>query len=246
MNILRKHTGHCPICEADTIFLAEHEWLRDHYFCIECRSIPRQRALIRALNKFVPDWRSLKMHESSPGSAASSRILKERCHEYSCSYCFHSIPRGIYSEKHQAFSQDLEEMTFSEATFDVFITQDVMEHVMHPEKALREISRVLKPGGAHVFTVPWYPNNLSSELRAMQVNGKVHHMKPADYHGNPIDKDGSLVTVDWGLNLPEIIFQYSGMMTTVYVERDSYFGLDGDFLEVFISRKPKPDRISLS
>ena len=27
---------------------------------------------------------------------------------------------------------------------------------MTPNKAFKEIERVLKPGGAHVFTVPWY------------------------------------------------------------------------------------------
>ena len=44
-------------------------------------------------------------------------------------------------------------MTFQNESFDLFITQDVFEHVMEPNKAFKEIERVLKPGGAHVFTV---------------------------------------------------------------------------------------------
>ena len=44
-------------------------------------------------------------------------------------------------------------MTFENESFDLFITQDVFEHVMTPNKAFKEIERVLKPGGAHVFTV---------------------------------------------------------------------------------------------
>jgi len=35
----------------------------------------------------------------------------------------------------------------------------------------------------------------------------------------------------------EKIHQFSGMMTTIFVERNRYFGLDGEFLEVFASRK---------
>ena len=47
--------------------------------------------------------------------------------------------------------ENLEELTFDDNTFDLVITQDVLEHVLNPGKAFKEICRVLKPGGAHKF-----------------------------------------------------------------------------------------------
>jgi 2-polyprenyl-3-methyl-5-hydroxy-6-metoxy-1,4-benzoquinol methylase len=60
-------------------------------------------------------------------------------------------------------------LTFADGTFDLIITQDVFEHVMQPAETFREIARVLKPGGAHIFTMPWYPN-LQQTLQRARMN----------------------------------------------------------------------------
>lgn len=57
------------------------------------------------------------------------------------------------------------------------------------------------------------------------------------YHKNPVDKRGSLVTVDWGVDLPKIIFKSSGMKTRIISDRNISRGIDGKFLEVFLSTK---------
>lgn len=59
-----------------------------------------------------------------------------------------------------------------------------------------------------------------------------------DFHGNPIDPNGSLVVTEWGRDLCELIRQCSGLGTTVLQRLDPSFGLQGEFLEVFASRKP--------
>lgn len=43
---------------------------------------------------------------------------------------------------------------FEDASFDVVICSEVLEHLWSPEKTIAEIRRVLKPGGAAVITVP--------------------------------------------------------------------------------------------
>ena len=58
--------GWCPICEKMVLFTARNEWFRDHLFCSDCGSIPRERALMIVLAQFYPNWRSLSIHESSP------------------------------------------------------------------------------------------------------------------------------------------------------------------------------------
>ena len=43
---------------------------------------------------------------------------------------------------------------------------------------------------------------------------------------------------DWGNDLPDFIYRHSGLVTTIYLPRDRHLGLDGEFLEVCVSRKP--------
>ncbi len=47
---------------------------------------------------------------------------------------------------------DAEALPFADATFDVVILSEVIEHLMRPERAVWEIARVLKPGGVFVMT----------------------------------------------------------------------------------------------
>jgi SAM-dependent methyltransferase len=51
---------------------------------------------------------------------------------------------------------DAQKLPFPERTFDRAICLDVLEHVPNDNAALREIRRVLKPGGTLVLTVPAY------------------------------------------------------------------------------------------
>lgn len=56
--------------------------------------------------------------------------------------------------------QDACALSIPDSSFDVVISSECIEHVPDPEKALREMVRVLKPGGVIVVTTPnkvWYP-----------------------------------------------------------------------------------------
>ena len=79
--------GYCNICERPTVFVVHDPWLRDHYKCRVCETIPRNRALVNALNRFAPAWRDGNLHESSPGGELSA-FLKRSCRGYSSSYFF--------------------------------------------------------------------------------------------------------------------------------------------------------------
>jgi SAM-dependent methyltransferase len=85
--------------------------------------------------------------------------------------------------------------------FDLVITSDVFEHVFEPETAFREIHRVLKPGGLHIFTLPVaWPIPRASVERAVMKNGEIEHLQPPRYH-RAGDGSDSLVVTDWGLDL---------------------------------------------
>lgn len=146
MRAIRKTKGYCPCCKKNTAFVAEDYWLRDYYKCQKCGSIPRNRALSHVISKIYPNIGDLKIHESSPSRSTLERRSAE-CREYTYSYFYEDMPLGKKLENSNASNQNLEKMTFADNSFDVFITEDVMEHIYDPVKALREIYRVLKHGG---------------------------------------------------------------------------------------------------
>lgn len=233
-NNVKSNHGYCVICRKETVFTEYNEWLRDYYLCDCCKSIPRQRALVNALNIFRPDWRREYIHESSP-CGPSSDYIKNNCDNYTESQFFKNVNYGEYL--YGVRCENLECMTFDSESFDIFITQDVFEHVLNPSLAFREIARVLKPGGMHIFTMPWYTNLTKTIQRAKQIEDSIEFIEPPIYHGNPIDSSGSLVTYDWGLDFCDYIYKYSDMYTTIYLHKDRNLGLDAEFLHVFISRK---------
>jgi SAM-dependent methyltransferase len=229
----RWNFGYCPICEAKTIFLEIDPWLRDFYRCVRCGSIPRQRAVKIVLEQYFPNWRELQIHESSPGVRWKRRMSRE-CKNYVASYYFEGIPFGTHVD--DAICQNLELQTFGDNQFDVVVTQDVMEHVYNAEAAFSEIARTLRPGGMHIFTTPRYKKQKTA-YRAVMKNGKVKFLAEPAYHRNPIDAKGALVTVDWGDDIEEIVCEASKMKTHAMAFKDRSLGLDGEFLEVFISVK---------
>lgn len=52
------------------------------------------------------------------------------------------------------YESDITDLPVPDASFDVVLCTEVLEHVPHPEDALREMGRVLKPGGRLLLTAP--------------------------------------------------------------------------------------------
>lgn len=226
-----RNKGYCPICMRNSVFLAPNAWLRDGYLCVQCASLPRQRAIVQVLNYVAPSWRGWTIHESSP----ALHFFAEQCKKYSFSFYFEGVGPGEFKEDLRC--ENLECLTFAPNTFDLFITQDVMEHVFDPARACAEVMRVLKPGGLHLFTTPKHKHLLKSRRRAEIIDGKVNHLLPPEYHGNPIGDGTSLVTWDFGADFDDLIEEWSGYKVSVFVIRDRNLGIDGEYLEVFVVRR---------
>ena len=229
----QSHAGYCPICESGTEFVMEGSWLRDQYRCLRCGSIPRWRAMAAILHELFPNWRQLAIHESSPGGPLSDK-LRQQCEHYVGSHFHQGRLPGSMVDGFRC--EDLTAQTFSDGSFDLVVTSDVFEHVMHPREGFREIARTLRPGGGHLFTVPIYKGK-RTRARAVEEDGQVVHVLPPDYHSNPVDPKGSLVVTEWGADLAERIVEWAGTPTTVFRTVDRRMGLDGEFLEVLVSRK---------
>jgi SAM-dependent methyltransferase len=229
----RVNLGWCPICEARTAFVDRGGAERSGYLCLRCESIPRWRALVHVLSSTCPEWRAARIHESSPSGPASAKLRSE-APGYSASYHLASVPGGSTVDGRR--SEDLERLTFADSAFDLFITQDVFEHLFDPAAAFREIARVLRVGGSHVFTVPWWPDK-PTIVRARRTSEGVEHLLRPRYHSDPIDPEGTLVVRQWGRDLVEFIHDACGLATEVHDPQDRRLGLAGRFQQVFVTRR---------
>ncbi len=229
--------GHCPICKNDTNFIAKESWLRDHFLCSHCGSIPRERALAVVLEQFFPNWKELTIHESSPVHRGVSVILSEECVNYIPSQFIPSATFG--SVINGARNENLEELTFSNESIDLHISQDVLEHIFNPAKVFKEVARTLKPGGAHIFTLPLVNKEKPSSIRAtIDQDGVIEYLKPASYHSNPVSNEGSLVTFDWGFDITQHIYDASGLFTQIIYIEDLSRGIKAEYIEVLVTMKP--------
>jgi hypothetical protein len=133
--------------------------------------------------------------------------------------------------------EDLERPTLADASIDIVVSSDVFEHIIDVDLALGQVGRVLDDGGIHIWTTPQYRDLESSKARVRRSDGGLDYLVPPEYHDDPVNADGALVTFDWGRDLPSRVEAASGMRTTVFRLESRFHGLLGDFLEVFVSYK---------
>lgn len=100
--------------------------------------------------------------------------------------------------------QDIQTLKFSDASFDLVLSNDVFEHVPDLDKALMECGRVLKPDGHLIATFPFAFNREDGIKKAILDGNLVKYLAEPEYHGNPMNSEkGSLVFEVPGWNLVE-------------------------------------------
>ena len=95
--------------------------------------------------------------------------------------------------------EDLTNLSFEANAFDIVMSAEVLEHVPDPYMAHKEIFRVLKPGGTHVFTVPMNdnPSSADDDLATLDNRGRLWFRAgpdgqpiPPQLHGDPLSPSG--------------------------------------------------------
>lgn len=238
--------GRCPICAATsrqprTVFGLTCESLRECLQCMRCRSNSRNRAVMLLVQQHVPHWRTADIFEAGAGSALTN-ALSSAARGHIASQLLPAVVRGEVVRGIR--SEDLESLTLATESVDLVITEDVMEHVFHPDRAFREIERILRPGGFHIFTVPFHSDKDRSVTRAtVDKSGTVTHLLPPEYHGDPLDDAGVLAVTDFAADLPRLISGWSDLTTSVVEVHDPPSGV-AQPCAVFVSSKPgsRPSR----
>jgi SAM-dependent methyltransferase len=92
---------------------------------------------------------------------------------------------------------DMMAIPYGEATFELVIHSDTLEHVEHPVRALSECARVLKPGGYCVFTVPIVVDRLTASRAGLRPS----------YHGSRENPADCLVHTEYGADAWKQVIQ---------------------------------------
>jgi SAM-dependent methyltransferase len=170
------------------------------------------------LSEASDDLRELKIYlleSRGPIHAVLSNSPNLVCSEY-----WNDVSPGETRGKVRC--EDVQNLTFPDASFDMVITQDVFEHVANPEAGFKEIHRVLKPGGYHIFTVPFNRRSTQSVARARIEGKEIIHLLPAVYHGDSLRYGGCLVFTDFGPDLTKMLEKVGFEVEAYEDERPEY------------------------
>jgi SAM-dependent methyltransferase len=237
-----EHPGTCPVCEQTVTFVATGPFFRSTLRCSICNSVPRHRVLMYAISTYFPQWKSLSIHEGSPGRDTLSTRLARDCELYTASQYDLSVPFGqivdapsMPCKNYQ--SENFETQTFADSSFDIVITQDVFEHIFHPDRAIKEVARTLKPGGATIMTVPIVRGIGPSRRRARMVDNTVENLLEPEYHGNTMSGKGSLVTIDWGYDIARYLQFHSGLNFMLLEIDNMDLGIRAQYNDVLLGFK---------
>ena len=143
----------CNVCGWEGRHFASDPW-HEHTTCPKCYSDIRQRLFVSALQNtddysFEKVINGKKILHFAPEKVINSTI-KNKAQEY--------ITADFLREDCD-LKLDMSNMTeVGDASFDVVVAFDVLEHVPDYQQALEEVHRILTPKGLVIFTVPQQDN----------------------------------------------------------------------------------------
>jgi len=152
---------------------------------------------------------------------------------YSEYYPYPNLKGGQYIK--DIHHEDLQSLSFKDNSFDLIITQDILEHVENPYLAFKEIYRVLKPNGIHLFTVPI--DNNKKTFHYFDEKGNLLQNRII-FHKDPLRSEGSKVYTQFGFDIVNILNDYNIPSFFINSETNRKIGIYSKF-EVIISIKKR-------
>ena len=96
----------------------------------------------------------------------------------------HLRKAGVSRARAAVCQADAHYLPFADASFDVVVSCETIEHLIEPETALREMARVTKQGGMLILTTPSYLNLMGLYRLYDWVRGRDPH----SVSGQPLDR----------------------------------------------------------
>lgn len=120
---------------------------------------------------------------------------------------------------------DAEQLPFDDESFDTVLCVNVLHLVESPIRAMREMARVLKPGGHLVLIVPNTAPEDGESLWCIKVRGLDYLVSKAGLRGVNLMADGTLIGAEWSsmtefekyrLMIPGDVEGWLGLMNARY------------------------------
>jgi len=187
--------GRCPLCLATTDFHGDPLGnIRERLYCGNCGSNARQRAAACVLLDALEAAGTARVYATEQASlfyrTLRSRVGRLHGGEYGVGL-LRRLRLQLWMWRHGLFERvalrDLTALDFADAGLDAVISLDVLEHIAGTAAALREVARVLRPGGVFVFTVPFYQDKARSrQIARLRDDGQPVFDGEPEYHGDPV------------------------------------------------------------
>ncbi len=235
--------GVCPACGHVAVFAFDRRW-REDVLCPHCLSFSRTRHValtildvtgrshLRSLRELAAEGdRDIYVTASAGSTAAELR----RSPRVTLSEYYDDVPPG--TDVKGTLCQDLQNLSFPDERFDIVVSEDVFEHVADYRKGFCEVHRVLKPGGTHVFTIPYDPQSPTLD-RFEKRDGVLVPILPIEYHGDSVRGAIPAIT-SFGYDLPDKLTEI-GFDTTIRAARDEEidrYKTYGSFTFVSVKRR---------
>lgn len=235
--------GYCPACNRISLFRSWDRNFRESGLCVYCGCKNRQRQIALVASAIYSGdsrYRSFADNDLAiynlEANGGMHRLLRNN-NNYHCSeYLGSAIQAGtvVNGVRHE----DVHSLSFADESFDLVVSSDVWEHLHSPYVAHEEIFRVLKKGGRHIFTVPFYQASILDEQRAvLDGAGEVQHLLSPIYHLDPLSSEGVLVynifSIETLVRLARL-----GFRTSMYKLYSPIHGVLGNNGLVFDAWKP--------
>jgi SAM-dependent methyltransferase len=177
----------CPMCGPSLLVK-----LRNHATgvrCARCGASAIHMSIAQTLHGLVADLCSKDVYEMSSRGAFFEH-LQGRCKSLTFSEFYDDVEAGAYRGGVQC--QDVQHLTYDSESFDLCTSTEVFEHVPDDFRGFRELSRVLRPGGLALLTVPITEMATTIE-RARISGGMVEHLLEPIFHGDRIRGQGGVL-----------------------------------------------------
>lgn len=162
--------------------------------CPVCSSLPRHRILVSYFEKHMEIVRNKSILHFAPEKSVSSWIHRNNI-----------VAISADLKNSADLSIDVMDTGLRDASFDVIIINHVIEHVADFRKALKELYRVVKPGGSVFISFPvdmnletvYEDENITSGYKRMKHFGQFDHHRV-------FGRDSVTILVDFGFEAEEI------------------------------------------
>ena len=200
----------CPVCDAEAkSFLPFGSPPRSEAQCWRCHSLERQR--------FLWYFLETQCHPKYSYDAAFLHIAPETClatglkHWYPKGYVSADLLRDDVDIK-----LDITDSHLPDGQFDLICCSHVLEHVEDDRRALREIYRMLKPGGTALIMVPitedvtYEDPNVTSPEERKEKFGQSDHVRA--YGQDFVDRVAEVAVEQFSMVSPEDILDPDSLL----------------------------------